>query len=231
MVHPRSIIVWQHISFLKYLQFPWRFLLVVAFFTSLIAGSLASLLDRKYLYYVLAVAVGCVIFFNFSYFRPERFLNVTQNDLLTGPTWVKQIKRSIFDYLPIYAKMPPAELASERYEVTQGRAKVEDFIQGSDWFNFRVVGSSESKIKISQYYFPDWRIFANGKKLDIDYNSFLGIMSIDLPKGEYKIEGKLYDTPVRKLGNVLTLLSLLTITIFFLKQKLRRKKSRSAIRK
>lgn len=216
MIHPRSEFVWRIVDSLKYLQFPWRFLLLIIFCISLISGSF-FLLDfkKKNLLWVLMVVL--VVVLNFSYFRPARFIQTTDEKLLSGQDWDKQIKRSIFDYLPIYAKEPPAELATVRYQILVGDSKVFDFKEGTNWFNFKTETHSHTIIRLSQYYFPNWKIYVDSKEIKVEYkNNSLGLMTIILGKGNHEIVARLYDTPVRSLGNLMTVLGFSVSAILFL---------------
>jgi hypothetical protein len=209
MVHPASVKIWNAIPPLKYVQFPWRFLMVIIFAISVLAGSVVVWFKKEWIKLVIAIvlAIG-VVALNFSYFRPEKFLAVTQADYLTGKIWDQQIKRSIFDYLPIYAKAPPAELADYQYKVIEGQATVSDFKKGSDWFSFKVIAEGPSRILVAQYYFPKWKILVDGKSVDINYQNDLGLMNFEVTAGEHTVQGKLHDTPLRVVSNWLTIISI-----------------------
>lgn len=210
MVHPRSEFIWKLIDPLKYLQFPWRFLMIIIFFISMISGSILLWLGKKTQLIVLLGLTILVIASNFSYFRPEKFTQMTDQKLLTGAEWDKQIKRSIFDFLPIYAKQPPAELATSRYEIIYGEVIIKNFQAGTNWFSFNADTSSHSIIRVSQYYFPEWEVLVDGQPTRIDYESNnLGLMTLTLDPGNHQIEGKLHDTPVRTISNGITLLGLI----------------------
>ena len=218
MVHPRSEFIWKLIEPLKYLQFPWRFLLLIIFMISLISGSVFKMFEkRKTLVFIFMLIL--VVLFNFSYFKPQKFIYINDEELLSGENWIRQIKRSIFDYLPIFAKEPPAELAKDRYEILTGDSKIFDVNWGSNWFNFKTETNTHTIIRISQYYFPDWKIFVDGKEAKFEYkNNSLALMTLILGKGNHIIEGRLFDTPIRSIGNLLSLVSLCVITALFTAQ-------------
>lgn len=218
MINPRSEFIWRLIDPLKYLQFPWRFLLIVIFFISFIAGSfsLIFLQEKKYFW---IIPILMVVSLNFLYFKPEKLIQTTDKELLTGQNWDKQIKRSIFDYLPIYAKEPPAELATKRYEILTGDTKIIDYKEGTNWISFNTDTKTHSIIRLSQYYFPDWKIFIDGKESKIEYkNNSLGLMTIIIGEGSHKIEARLYDTPVRSISNFVTLITTFLMVFLFLFQ-------------
>ena len=216
MIHPRSEFIWKAIDPLKYLQFPWRFLLLVIFFVSLMSGSFFLIdFEKKKLIWILLVFT--VVSLNFSYFKPNKFIQTNDQKLLTGKDWDKQIKRSIFDYLPIYAKEPPAELATVRYQILVGDSKVFDFKEGTNWITFDIETRSHTIIRLSQYYFPDWKIFVDGKEAIVEYkNNSLGLMTFILGKGNHSISARLHDTPVRTLANLISLISFMVVAVMFL---------------
>lgn len=218
LINPRSEFIWKLVDPLKYLQFPWRFLLLVIFFISFVSGSffLTFLKDKKYIWILLFIMVTVL---NFFYFKPEKFIQTNDQALLTGQNWDKQIKRSIFDYLPIYAKEPPAELAVVRYQILTGNTKITDYKEGTNWINFKTETKTHSIVRLSQYYFPDWKIFVDGKETIVEYkNNTLGLMTIILGEGNHSVNARLYDTPVRSISNAITLSAAIFTLLLFLFQ-------------
>ena len=223
MVNPRSQFIWDGVEPLKYLQFPWRYLLIIIFFISFVSGSFFVSGKRRKIWWVALVVL--VLGFNFSYFRPEKFLQITDEELFSGKNWDKQIKRSIFDYLPIYAKEPPGELATVRYRILTGDSQVSDFKEGTNWISFKTETRTHSIIRLSQYYFPDWKVFVDGKEIQVDYkNNSLGLMTFILGKGKHTVEARLYNTTVRSISNAISILgfAILATLIFISSSKGRR---------
>lgn len=218
MINPRSEFIWKIILPLKYLQFPWRFMMIIIFFISFIAGSIFLVVSNTKRYLIWAGLIFAVVIFNFSYFRPEKFLETNDKDQLSGANWDRLIKRSIFDYLPIFAKEPPAELANSRYQVLTGDITITDFQQGTNWLGFKADTKAHTIIRLSQYYFPNWRIMVDGKEIPIDYkNNNLGLMTFILGVGRHDVQVRLYNTPVRTLANLVTLIGFVfTISLFLM---------------
>lgn len=217
MVNPRSKFIWELVESFKYIQFPWRFLMIVILFISFVAGSISLVLPKKWSNSLVVLLMGLVVITNFFYFKPEKFLQVTDKDLLSGANWDRLIKRSILDYLPIYAKEPPAELATKRYEILTGDSQIQDFKEGSNWISFKTDTSSHTIIRLSQYYFPDWKVFVDGTPIIIDYNNNnLGLMTFILGKGTHKVEARLFDTPIRSFGNLLSASTAILMLLLFL---------------
>lgn len=192
--------------------------MLVIFFTSFLSGSFFALQYKfnKKLWILLMVLV---VVLNFSYFKPEKFIQTNDQEYLSGQNWDKVIKRSIFDYLPIFATEPPAELATERYKILTGDGTIFDFKEGTNWISFKTETHTHTIIRLSQYYFPDWRIFVDGKEIKFDYkNNSLGLMTIILGEGNHNIYARLYDTPIRSISNITTLSTSIILLVLFIYQ-------------
>lgn len=223
MINPRSEFIWKLIEPLKFLQFPWRFLMLIIFSLSLMSGSIfAGLKEKKKIVGVAFLVLVVVV--NFYFFRPEKFFPLTDGELLTGEKWDAQIKRSIFDFLPKSAKAPPAELAKVRFEVLSGKAEISRWREGSNWIYFKADVREDAKVRFSQYYFPNWRVLIDGQEAEIDYKNDLGLMTIFLGQGVHTVEAKLIDTPVRTLANMMTVAGL-AILIFLGLYRLKKKRT------
>lgn len=219
MVNPRSEFIWKTIEPLKFLQFPWRFLFLVIFFVSFLSGSIFLVLQKRMARWLWVSLAVLVVVFNFAYFRPEKFLQVSDEELLRGENWDRQIKRSILDYLPIYAKEPPAELAKERYKILTGDSRIYDFKEGTNWISFKTETKIHTIIRLSQYYFPNWKIFVDGKEIKFDYkNNTLGLMTFILGEGNHTVEARLYNTTVRSISNSVTLVGASMMLLLFIVQ-------------
>ncbi len=221
MIHPRSYFIWQLFEPLKYLQFPWRLLGLVIFFVSVVSGSIFFSLQEKldkWKVWIFGVFILLTVALNFSYFKPERFLYLTDQDLLQGQLWEKQIMRSIFDYLPKSAKAPPAYPATSRYDVKPDEIQIKNYQEGSNWIKFDADVKNLTFVKLSEYYFPYWEVSANGKKREINSKNELGLITFTLDPGRYKVEAKLFDSPVRVVANILSLISFIMFVVLVLTQ-------------
>jgi len=225
MAHERSTPIWLGIKILEYLQFPWRFLGLVIFFASFAAGSIVLFFKSRALKLLMAGALIVALIFSVRfYFQPETHYNITDEDRLTGKDWQLALTNAIFDYLPVYATYPPAEEAPKEPQVLEGKGVIENLQKGTDWQKFEAeVSSQEAVIRLSLYDFPGWQVKVDGQKVDINHDNFLGLISVSIPSGNHQVEAKLSDTPVRKIGNSLSLVSLGVLMVIGLKVARRKK--------
>jgi len=214
MTHQRSSFIWSKISLLSYFQFPWRFLTIIIFAASILSGYVIyGIKNSATRIFLCAFMIYLVLLLNGSYFRPREWYNITDKEKFSGPLWEKELTISIYDYLPIFAKNPPDKEAPLKPTVTEGIAEFSSYLKGSDWQKGDMVVSSEkAKIILPLYYFPGFKVWVDGRTIKtIDFNNDLGLISFELGKGHHKIYVKLLRTPVRVLGDCLSLASVLLL--------------------
>jgi hypothetical protein len=212
----KSSFIWAVLPPLWYMQFPWRFLAVNIFLTSILAG-FAVYMSRKYKYVLGVIVIVAAIILNIGFFVPKDWLNITDADKFSGISWQKQMTISIFDYLPIAATLPPINEAPSVPDVMDGKAEFFDYVKGSDFQSGKVKVIEDATIQIPLFDFPGMQVKVDGKKVS-HYNNdcrgkdfCYGLITFKLVKGEYLIEVELTDTPIRKLGNFITLISILIL--------------------
>lgn len=225
MIHVKSTFIWKLIPILEWLQFPWRFLTISIFLLAIIGG-LGIYLAPKFKTAVGLLVMGLAVILNITYFTPKDWINISDAEKFSGNYWQKQLTISIFDYLPIYAKLPPVTAAPETPEILEGNAKITSYEKGSDFQKGMIVVKENALIRAPLFDFPGMEVKVDGKitphiNNDCRGQEFcLGLITFNVPAGEHKIEIELKDTPVRRVGNYLTLLSFAVILgILFYKKK------------
>lgn len=209
MMHPKSQIIWNNISLLKYVQFPWRFNEIAGIFFCLAVGYLAIVLSgRVYKKFVVSMLIVILEIFYGNFFRPSTWLNISDNQKLSGSNFVQQITISINDYLPISTSLSPVRQALDKPEVLTGDVDFISIQKGSDWQNWDVIASQDSTVGAQIFYFPDWKVYVDKLEVPINYQSYNGLITFEIPTGKHNIILKLTDTPIRTISNVLTLLGI-----------------------
>jgi uncharacterized membrane protein len=211
LVHPRSVLLWKTVRVLEYLQFPWRFLTLVVFAISVLGGGII-LLVKKPKQQVLTglILISITVLLNFSFFRVEKTIKINDTEkLFSAKGWNKLQTDAIFDYLPIYAKAPPASAAPATPEIKEGEAKISDIKKGTNWYQFKIEVPKTSlrgaTIKIPIYDFPGWQALIGKQRTSIYHDNDLGLITIEVPVGGHEVKLKLGDTPIRKIGNLISL--------------------------
>jgi hypothetical protein len=225
MTHQRSSFIWSKVTILSYFQFPWRFLTIITFATSLLSGYVIYNIKNKKIGILLCTfMVFLVLLLNGLYFRPREWYDIGDKEKFSGALWEKELTISIYDYLPIYAKFPPDKEAPLKPTVTEGMADFSSYTKGSDWQRGEAIVSSEkAKIVLPLYYFPGFKVWVDGKEAKtIDHDNDLGLISFYLPNGSHKVYTKLSKTPVRVLGDYLSLGSILILVFVIFKKRIKK---------
>lgn len=208
MSHEKSTFIWKVIPVLSYLQFPWRFLVTANFFLCLSAGYFIDYLQVRARNILLIVLGFLVVFLNVSYFRPREWYNLTIWEKFAGISWDKQLTISIFDYLPIFAKFPPAKPAPTYPYASDTQVSILDYHHLASSIDFNVKSQSNTILTLPQFDFPGWRVSLDGRVIKHRHDNDLGLIAFDLPVGEHHVKAILGQTPVRLAGDILTLIFL-----------------------
>jgi hypothetical protein len=218
MTHSRSTPIWQALPPMKFVQFPWRFLTLSTFSFSFVAGSIVLLIkNQKLLKFAVGILVASTLILNWNYFKPEKMGPLTDEEKFSGAAWELQQTAGIFDYLPKSAEENPKGPQKALAEVVSGMGEVRNPKTGTNWASFDVdIESEESKVRIGIFYFPDFRVFLDGKEVEtfVPKAEKWGRMHIEVGKGSHSVYLKLYSTPVRKVANVISLVFWLGLVSF-----------------
>lgn len=211
MAHIKSSFIWEKIDVLKFTQFPWRFLSVAAFSGSLLGGYFISGFGQSQRKYLVAILVVLTVVLNWNYFKPNQFyFDLTDQEKLSGKLWEDQQKAAILDYLPQTA-VQPREAATSEPVILEGKAKVSNFENKSNRWQFRVKTEDKTKIELPVFEFPVWKVKINNEDTAFTHDS-IGRIIVDIPKnGDYSVSGKFTNTPIRNFSNLISLISLITL--------------------
>lgn len=210
---------WENLVLLSLVQFPWRFLSFSMLAMAFLAGSLGIFFKKlpKFLFFLLCFLI---VFLNLGYFQagPGSYKNdqdLTERKLfLTNSTYADEL-------LPLGVKEMPKALPKSKIEIKEGNGQVKDQEFKSNLIKGKIITDKPSKIEINNFYFPGWQLFVNNQKKEFDVLDPLGNIGFNLGEGEYLVELKLLSTGVEQLGNYLSVLTLLILTFYLCRKKLR----------
>lgn len=234
MSHNKSAYIWRTISYLKFVQFPWRFLSLNVFGFSFAAGGFYYLLDKSkfikkdIVKIIISICILLsVIVINWNYFKPVRGGSLTDDQKFSGEAWRIQQQAGIRDYLPISAKKDPDSKRTNLVDIVKGKGKISEEKWGTNWASFDTdFIDKENSLRINIFEFPTWKVFIDGKEATvyIDSNEEWGRIYFNVPEGKHSIFLKLYDTTLRKISNYISLVSLVILIYLISKEVLNRRK-------
>lgn len=221
MQHNKSTPIWTNFPILAYTQFPWRFLGISIFFISLISGILGIYMQKKFAFLALVV-IAAVVWGNINYFKPESYYLDSVDTHYVGPEVLTNGDKLPKDYLPVWVE----DLQRERITLphpVNGEAVASNYENKSTSAQFRVSVTKEADIEVPLTYFPGWEVKANGRQVKIEDPDKYGLVRFKLTPGDYDVKLSLLDTPVRKAGNALSLITAVIIIALLSSRKLKPK--------
>ena len=212
LTHNRSTFFWKILPFMRYIQFPWRFLSISVFSFSLAAGGIV-LKKQKVNLAITTLVTLLVIGLTFSFFREDIWYKVNDEDLTSGQKWEEQTVASIKDYWPVFATKVPVSFAPNSFD---NEILLE---KRSNYYKYSVFSDIESTYSFPVTYFPGWEAFVDGKKVEIKPYGDYGLISLEVPFKESTVELKFSNTLLRRIGDLISFLSLVAVILLLIKNE------------
>ena len=213
MLLPDSRPLWDSLPPLSYLQFPWRYLQFVSFFLSLTGGiGLYTVLEhfmpgKKHDLIRLGGAlliVFAVVALYTKNFKPQHFItqypDQTQQRLLT---WT--VSNISDEYMPMSFVRPSQKSEPPKPIETGGLVRID--VNKTQTLEATISQPTAQTVTINKAYFPAWKIQLTGHEFTPQVKN--GIYQLTVPAGTTKLSVNYVSTPIQKIGNLISLLSLL----------------------
>lgn len=241
-----SLFIWNNISYLSYLQFPWRFLTFTSLFISLTSAygiyllfiSLENIKNKKILIPLFVVAYSVLtIYFVGRYFVPQNYINKSDKQLTSFDEIAWRVSRSTFEFAPKGIKTTKSSLNTtipnirmidipkESFELIKGEAEVNPVINKFMNKKYIVSADMETVFRLNTFNFPGWEAYVNGREVEIEDNNDYKLITINIPKGKNEVKFNFVNTIIRIIGTYLSLATFLFVTFCFLSSKLKKIKS------
>ena len=232
--------VWDNISYLWYLQFPWRFFTFTALFVSMI-GAFAlhyaqriltsyhvshTIVRRFQVGFLLAISIVTIAVYQ-KYFRPSSYLPADDRTLTSFYEIADRVSRTSFEFAPVGVKTKQSELNTtafdiEKKDIPTGRYRV---VQGdvpitplTDKFNekkFFTDAGAPGVIQVNTFDFPGWTYYVDGNKDIHGADNTYKRITIPVAEGHHEHLLRFEDTPVRKIANIISAVTLVSLLVFF----------------
>ena len=206
-----SQFIWERLSLLHLLQFPWRFLSLIAVSTAFVSGSLFLLFfkERRWratgLMWILIVALVVV---GFPHAKPIAFLPVIDGDFTPSTIVAMGWDRDVGQLEPIWVKQPPSTPATERLTIIEGEGQVLTSNVTPTYYDFFTESREATRMRVNTFYFPGWKVFVDQEERPVEIEKLSGVIEFSLEPGKHRIQVRFTDTPVREWSERISLLAL-----------------------
>ena len=200
---------------LEFVQFPWRFLSLVAIGGAVVGGWGASLLlDRLEVPRVRrAVAAGLVaaaIVWAMPLLGPKP--NTPLPPWAVSPEEMRKTQNTttIGEYLPLQVeerKRPRGFTEGLKFDDELGAAT--NVVRRAGAYDFSFTASAPLTVTLLDVYFPGWTAWRDGEEIALQAASPSGNLQLELPAGTHELRVRLEPTPVRAAARTTSLVALL----------------------
>ena len=216
-----SNFIWSAVPFMKYIQYPWRFINFIGLFGSLIVGFLVfkslELIGRRWQVVLALLIIFLTLLSNYKLFVPQAY-NSFPSDYYTEKENLNFTVSKISDeYMPpgFLAPKSLGELPSSQVELLKATGNIGVLESRTNYLKTAYQIQNDGVAHANLAYFPGWRAYVNGVNQPIVPTA--NGMNVALSKGSGILEFKLYQTSIELVGNALTIIVILGIIIGIIK--------------
>lgn len=228
--------LWDAVSFLWYLQFPWRFLTFASFFISILGAygvayvmELARSRASDALINRVAMMVIVALFFvlgtySYSRFRPETYWSGDDRQWTRFEEIAWRVSRTSHEFAPYGVALKTSEYGTTIIDIsedeinrvlyeTPGTRAVEVENTRDDYAQktFTVRSPASFQFVLRRFSFPGWTAYVDGRASEISSFGRYKLMQISVPPGEHEVRFAFENTPIRTISSVVSLLAIVTL--------------------
>lgn len=212
MQHNKSAFIWEAIPTMAFIQFPWRFLSISVFITAIAGAAITPYLKKRVnIIYFILILVSVII--SFQYFKPKEYTDDSFFDKFLNRETTRKGVDLTKDYLPIWVQTIDGELFHVP-KSQEGKIEVANFQKQTSKATAEIKVLSDASIIVPIAYFPGWTVTANGNIINQENPTEQGLIKFKLPAGNYQVQFEFKDTRIRIIGNLISIISAITLAIF-----------------
>jgi hypothetical protein len=195
-----SEFLWQNISPLAMVLYPWRFLGAAVFLVAVMSALLIYLVKHSLIKIFLMIVLLVL-----AWYGNRNHNQVVGRTIHDDAFYLTYLGTSDMwgEFLPKGAK-PPEKEAPAKAEVTGGKAQIQDLKIKSNEVSFKAKVETESSVRVNNFSYPGWKVLVDNQSIKLRQSQLLEFI---LPVGVHQVRVKFTETPLRLFANVLSLLT------------------------
>jgi hypothetical protein len=217
LMTPLALWLWDNVSILQPVEFPWRMLGSVSVCVAIVVASLGGLQTRVSRRLALTIAVGSLVALNLSHIAAERYYRLDDHDWT--PDQIARRGVSVTtreEYEPrSVLNRPPYE--AEKLRTIRGDAQISWLFRKPEFWTAQVSASQESVLRANLFYFPGWAASVDGKPIPTQTSPETGEIQMELPAGEHRLMLEFRRTAPRVYGQAISTVALVVMVLTFFK--------------
>jgi len=209
--------LWQAVPLVRFIQFPWRLLGIAGFCVALLAGSLLTLPRLSGVAgWLVAIPLLVLILYGSTAQLAPSF--ATDYPVLTNAeitvAGLFERGRSVYtpfsDFLPATVKVDPWDLPKSR-PTTSAALPAMPYVptlavtsDSSDGLQLQVHAEQPFTLRLHRFFFPGWQLYVAGRPVPTSPSGDLGLVTAELPAGDYVVVARFGETPLRRLSDAIS---------------------------
>ncbi|MDX1521759.1 MAG: hypothetical protein R3264_09045, partial [Anaerolineae bacterium] len=226
MMLPSAEPIWDRLPLIAFVQHPSRLQGLTSLLLAILAGLGVSMLPDRIRLWATAGSVGLIFISAVPLLYPRYYPSLPAPATLSGmmayeqsigaigttsfgeylPIWVRQTPRES-PLLPMYQRQAPIERLEAAY--LPAGATVEQADYGLNHAEIVLTAPEPHQVIFNTFYFPGWQARVDGQPVPVAPVTERGLIGVTLPAGPHRLSLFFTETPVRRLANTISLLSLL----------------------
>lgn len=206
---PASDFIWSRMIILQNFQFPWRFLAITVFSTSVLGALIVNKFPVKIQLFAVLILGSLSLFLSKDYMRaqgyfqkPEQFFTSVYNSTTdTGES------------APIWSVRFMEKRAKGPIEVISGDAAVLIAERKITKHSYEVIARDGVRLRENTLYFPGWKVLVDGKPVDVEFQdeNNRGVITFGVPVGKHRVDIIFEETKLRLISNLISVASLVLL--------------------
>lgn len=202
--------LWEAVPFMSYLQFPWRYLLLITMLLMLLVATSWSVVRPSNRAVLACIVVGITLVTSWRYFQPAEYLSDSSALYYADAGRIASHMSGILpDYIP--QKFTLTDKPSTGIVYAQSsELDSQVLVDRTHQVLLAVQPNRDTQLTFGISDFPGWQVELDGRVVEHEVSSE-GLISIVVPQGTQLVSTRLTDTPVRRVADIVSVLSLLVV--------------------
>jgi len=202
------------IGFLPQFQFPWRFLSIVVFATSLLGISFFQIPNFRQKTTIIGMAFFIILSVAFYFKAQEGYDRVDENKYWNFPLNTTYYGETDI----IWSEGSMKEYPKNKVDFAAGEGSVYNYKRTSNTREYTVVAKTDSTIVDHTHFFPGWRVYVDGQKTPIEFQdqNYRGEITFPVVRGSHAVIEIFEESKLRLFSDLVTLIGLIVTLLLFL---------------
>lgn len=204
-----SFPIWDRLTILHNLQFPWRWLSLAMLALAAVAGAPFHTLTRassRAETAFLGASLVALLGLGLGIAQPYEALRVLDADYTPSTIASQHLEATLSQELePTWQERYEPAPALDPPIFVSGRGRGIEFDRTGPRRQLSVEVEAPARMRLRTLYFAGWVVTIDGVEVPVTYDNPEGLMEISLPVGHHLVGQEFRDTPVRALATAISL--------------------------